>query len=68
VLAGRQREGAHLKLTFETAPQLSAIGFGMGNRVELAQSAVDLAYQLRLEEWMGAPRISLRLRDIRVAD
>lgn len=68
VLAGRKREGAHLKLTFETAPQLSAIGFGMGNRVELAQSAVDLAYQLRLEEWMGTPRISLRLRDIRVAD
>jgi hypothetical protein len=47
---------------------LSAIGFGMGNQVELAQSPVDLAYQLRLEQWMGTSRISLRLRDIRVAD
>ncbi len=68
VLAGRKRDDAHLKLSFETAPQLSAIGFGMGNQVELAQSPVDLAYQLRLEQWMGTSRISLRLRDIRVAD
>ena len=68
VLASRDQQSAHLKLAFETAPHLSAIGFGMGNRVEVAQQPVDLAFQVRLEEWMGVPRVSLRLRDIRAAD
>jgi len=68
VLSSRDQQSAHLKLAFETAPHLSAIGFGMGNRIEVAQQPVDLAFQVRLEEWMGVPRVSLRLRDIRAAD
>ena len=67
VLSSRDQQSAHLKLAFETAPHLSAIGFGMGNRVEVAQQPIDLAFQVRLEEWMGVSRVSLRLRDIRAA-
>jgi single-stranded-DNA-specific exonuclease len=58
---------SHLKLSFQSAPHLSAIGFGMGSRIELANEPVDLAYQLKLENWKGIARICLRLRDIRLS-
>lgn len=61
----RQGKTGHLKLAIEGAPHLDAIGFGMADQASLAEQAVDMAYQLSLEEWNGLRRVSLKLKDLR---
>jgi single-stranded-DNA-specific exonuclease len=56
--------GMHLKLTLGRG--LDAIGFGMGERAPLcAGGLVDAAFTIGFDEWDGARRLQLRLRDVR---
>jgi single-stranded-DNA-specific exonuclease len=63
----RQGEQHHLKLSLDGASGLSAIGFGMGDRIALTEGPVDLAYQVEIDSWNGRERVSLKLKDIRTA-
>lgn len=54
--------GAHLKLALG---RLDAIGFGMGDRLALCAGPVEAAFTVGLDEWDGARRIQLKLRDVR---
>lgn len=54
--------GAHLKLALG---RLDAIGFGMGDRLALCAGAVEAAFTVGFDEWDGARRVQLRLRDVR---
>jgi single-stranded-DNA-specific exonuclease len=54
--------GAHLKLALG---RLDAIGFGMGDRLPLCAGAVEAAFTVGFDEWDGARRLQLRLRDVR---
>lgn len=59
--------GAHLKLELG-ARSLDAIGFGMGDRAGLcAEGPVDAAFSVGFDEWDGARRLQLKLRDLRRA-
>lgn len=68
-LVPSRREGRadHLKLLFDSAPHLDAIGFGMGDRLALVAGPLDLAYQVSIDEWNGRERLSLKLKDLRPA-
>jgi single-stranded-DNA-specific exonuclease len=55
--------GAHLKLAF--GPGLDAIGFQMGERLPLCEGEVEAAVTLGFDEWDGARRLQLKLRDLR---
>jgi single-stranded-DNA-specific exonuclease len=68
-LVPSRREGRadHLKLLFDAAPHLDAIGFGMGDRLALAAGPLDLAYQVSIDEWNGREKLSLKLKDLRPA-
>jgi len=68
VLAGKRPGAAgHLKLTLDAAPGVDVIGFGMAERVGLADGPVDLAFQAEMDNWRGQPRVSLKLKDLRAA-
>ena len=54
--------GAHLKLALGG---LDAIGFGMGDRLGVCAGAVEAAFTVGFDEWDGARRLQLRLRDVR---
>jgi single-stranded-DNA-specific exonuclease len=54
--------GAHLKLALGG---LDAIGFGMGDRLPSCAGAVEAAFSIGFDEWNGARRLQLRLRDLR---
>ena len=54
--------GAHLKLALG---RLDAIGFGMGDRLALCGGPVEAAFTLGFDEWDGARRLQLKLRDVR---
>jgi single-stranded-DNA-specific exonuclease len=54
--------GAHLKLALG---RLDAIGFGMGDRLGLCGGPVEAAFTVGFDEWDGARRLQLRLRDVR---
>ncbi len=56
-------DGAHLKLAL--APGLDAIGFGLGRNVALCAGPVEAAVSLGFDEWDGARRLQLRVRDLR---
>ncbi len=56
--------GAHLKLALGRA---DAIGFGMGERLGACAGAIEVAFTLGFDEWDGARRLQLRLRDLRTA-
>jgi single-stranded-DNA-specific exonuclease len=55
--------GAHLKCAFGAG--LDAIGFQMGERLGLCQGEVEAAVTLGFDEWDGARRLQLKLRDLR---
>jgi single-stranded-DNA-specific exonuclease len=55
--------GLHLKLAF--GPGLDAIGFHMGERLAICQGEVEAAVALSFDEWDGARRLQLKLRDLR---
>jgi len=67
--AGRARtvgaQQQHLKLT--VGKGLDAIGFGLGGHAALCQGRVDLAFTLGFDDWDGAKRLQLKLRDLRPA-
>ncbi len=52
----------HLKLSLEAAPQLDVIGFGFGELAPLTDGAVDLAFQLSVDEFRGVTRVGLKLK------
>jgi single-stranded-DNA-specific exonuclease len=54
--------GAHLKFALG---RLDAIGFGMGDRLGLCGGAVEAAFSVGFDEWDGARRLQLKLRDVR---
>jgi single-stranded-DNA-specific exonuclease len=56
--------GAHLKLAIG---RHDAIGFGMGERLSACDGPVEAAFTLGFDEWDGARRLQLRLRDLRAA-
>lgn len=66
--AGRARTvgagGAHLKLALG---RLDAIGFGLGERLAACAGPVEAAFTLGFDEWDGARRLQLRLKDVRAA-
>ncbi len=57
-------DGAHLKLALGG---LDAIGFGMGDRLGACAGPLDAAFTIGFDEWDGARRLQLRLRDVRPA-
>jgi single-stranded-DNA-specific exonuclease len=57
-------EGAHLKLALG---KLDAIGFGMGDRLPACGGPLEAAFTIGFDEWDGARRLQLRLRDVRPA-
>jgi single-stranded-DNA-specific exonuclease len=57
--------GAHLRLGFRNGVQ--AIGFSMGERVALCGSEVEAAVTVGFDDWNGARRVQLRIRDLRAA-
>jgi single-stranded-DNA-specific exonuclease len=57
-------EGKHLKLALG---RLDAIGFGMGERLNACAGPLDAAFTIGFDEWDGARRLQLRLRDVRPA-
>jgi single-stranded-DNA-specific exonuclease len=54
----------HLKLGLAG---LDAIGFSMGDRLELCQGPVEAAFTLGFDDWDGTRRLQLKLRDLRTA-
>ncbi|HYV47505.1 MAG TPA: single-stranded-DNA-specific exonuclease RecJ [Myxococcaceae bacterium] len=67
VIASKKGGPDHLKLRFDAALRLDAIGFGMADRIGVVERPVDLAYQAHLDEWNGERRVSLKLKDLRAA-
>ncbi|AEI68158.1 single-stranded-DNA-specific exonuclease RecJ [Corallococcus macrosporus] len=57
----------HLKLALMDAPELDAIGFNMADRATLVDGPVDLAFQAGFDTFRGQRKLSLRLKDLRVA-
>ncbi len=57
----------HLKLALVDAPSVDAIGFGMADRLALTEGPVDLAFQASFDTFRGQRRLSLKLKDLRVA-
>ena len=55
--------GAHLKLGF--AAGVEAIGFSMGDRLGLCDGEVEAAVTLGFDDWDGARRLQLKIRDLR---
>ena len=49
------------------APAVDAIGFGMADRLALTEGPVDLAFQASFDTFRGQRRLSLKLKDLRVA-
>jgi single-stranded-DNA-specific exonuclease len=71
-LRGRPRKartvgagGTHLKLAF--APGLDAIGFSMGDLLGVCSGEVEAAVSVGFDEWDGARRLQLRIKDLRPA-
>jgi len=56
--------GVHLKVTFGAG--VDAIGFSLGERLPLCAGEVEAAVTLGFDEWDGARRLQLRIRDLRV--
>ncbi len=61
-------KGKHLKmLVAEGGRQFDAIGFGLGER-EVPDGAVDLAFQLKKNEFNGVTTLQLQVQDFRPAE
>jgi single-stranded-DNA-specific exonuclease len=57
--------GAHLKLAL--APGVDAIGFSLGDRLGLCEGEIEAAVSVGFDDWDGARRLQLRIRDLRAA-
>jgi len=63
--------GGHLKFTVQQGSSaVDAIGFGMGDRIEVLESGgdIDLAFALSENRWGGFPKLQLKIKDIRVSE
>jgi single-stranded-DNA-specific exonuclease len=61
-------DSAHLKLKVTDGKfDMEAIGFRLANRAEVIRraTAVDVAYQLDINEWNGTRRLQLKVQDVR---
>ena len=67
VLPHKSGGAGHLKLALVDAPTVDAIGFGMADRLALTEGPVDLAFQASFDTFRGQRRLSLKLKDLRVA-
>lgn len=47
------------------APQVDAIGFGLGGTALPVGARLDAAFQLSVDTWNGAERLQLKLKDVR---
>ncbi len=57
--------GSHLRVAFPHG--VSAIGFSLGDRLDLCAGEVEAAVTLGFEDWRGARRVELKIRDLRAA-
>ena len=67
VLPHKSGGTGHLKLALVDAPNVDAIGFGMADRLALTEGPVDLAFQAQFDTFRGQRRLSLKLKDLRIA-
>jgi single-stranded-DNA-specific exonuclease len=67
VLPHKSGGAGHLKLALVDAPSVDAIGFGMADRLALTEGPVDLAFQASFDTFRGQRRLSLKLKDLRIA-
>jgi single-stranded-DNA-specific exonuclease len=67
--AGRARtvgaQQQHLKVVLGAG--LDAIGFGLGARLDACRGEVEAAFTVGFDDWDGAKRLQLKLRDVRAA-
>lgn len=68
VLENKRGGAGHLKLYLEAAPHVEAIGFGMAEKVALTEGPIDVAFQAGFDEFRGERRISLKLKDLKIAE
>ena len=60
-------DNTHLRLTVfqgENRKTYTAIGFNLGNKIEVAQNNFDIVYSLEENEWNGNKTIQLVLKDL----
>jgi single-stranded-DNA-specific exonuclease len=57
--------GAHLKVML--GPGLDAIGFAMGDRLEMCGGEVEAAVSVGFDDWGGTRKLQLRIKDLRAA-
>ena len=61
-------DGSHLKLRLHHSGALwDAIAFRQGDKIEVARQGIDLVYTVDLDHWGGAPRLQLKVLDLRPA-
>ncbi len=61
--------GAHLRLKLEQDHTTwDAVAFGLGNRLSEMHSAIDIVYNLELDQWHGQERLRLNILDLAPAD
>ena len=61
--------GAHLRLKLEQDNMVwDAVAFGLGNRLSETHSAIDMVYNLELDQWRGQERLRLNILDIAPTD
>ncbi len=61
--------GAHLRLKLEQDNTTwDAVAFGLGNRLSETHSAIDMVYNLELDQWRGQERLRLNILDIAPTD
>jgi single-stranded-DNA-specific exonuclease len=62
------KEGTHLKLNVfqgDNKQTLNAIGFNLGDKINVAQNDFDILYSLDENVWNGNKSIQLILKDLR---
>ena len=61
--------GAHLRLKLEQdTTTWDAVAFGLGNRLSEMHSAIDIVYNLELDQWRGQERRMLNILDFAPSD
>ena len=65
---GKEEEHLRLFLKQNNSEGIGAIGFGLGNKLELTKNfnPFDVVYSIEENEWNGNVSLQLRLRDLRV--
>lgn len=68
-LVGRNNDHIKARLLQGNSPPIDAIGFGLGNKLELLKKGkpFKIAYTLEENHWQGNVAIQLRLKDIQLA-